>query len=327
MNDPFHDGERALQQRVGSRERLAATGHRMILDFMPEPHQEFFAQLPFVVLAWVDAYGQPWATLLAGPPGFVHSPDPHTLRFLALPAAHDPLRALLQPGAPLGVLGIVAETRRRNRVNGVVTDVFDGGFAVRIQQSFGNCPKYIQPRRVRYQAPAPGDAVAVVRQDGLDAAACQLIARSDTFFVASSHPQAAAAHTQHQGVDASHRGGPPGFVRIQSSHELGVPDYLGNGFFNTLGNAHLEPRVGLLFVDFASTERLQVAARVVLNWGDLPPQHAAHETGRSLHLKVEQTVWLRGGLSLAWVNPYTPAAHDQPSASPGPLPGPAPGRA
>jgi predicted pyridoxine 5'-phosphate oxidase superfamily flavin-nucleotide-binding protein len=48
----------------------------------------------------------------------------------------------------------------------------------------------------------------------------------------------------------SHRGGRPGFVRIDGDDTLTVPDFNGNRFFNTLGNLAVHPRAGLLFIDF-----------------------------------------------------------------------------
>jgi hypothetical protein len=54
---------------------------------------------------------------------------------------------LLLPGARFGLLGIEAHTRRRNRANGRVLARSADGLSLGVAQSFGNCPKYIQPRR------------------------------------------------------------------------------------------------------------------------------------------------------------------------------------
>jgi predicted pyridoxine 5'-phosphate oxidase superfamily flavin-nucleotide-binding protein len=60
MTSPtFHEGERAVQQRAGVAERMAQVGPRVIRDFMPEQHRDFFAQLPFVVVGTVDNNNQP----------------------------------------------------------------------------------------------------------------------------------------------------------------------------------------------------------------------------------------------------------------------------
>ena len=110
---PFHAGERALQSLVGAREQMEAVGPRVIRDYMPDQHREFFALLPFLVVGSLDADLQPWASMLAAPAGFAHSPDATHLRIDALPGASDPLAAQLAPGATLGLLGIQPHTRRR----------------------------------------------------------------------------------------------------------------------------------------------------------------------------------------------------------------------
>ena len=260
---PFHAGERALQSLVGSREQMEAIGPRVIRDYMPDQHREFFAQLPFLVVGSLDADLQPWASMLAAPAGFAHSPDATHLRIDALPGAGDPLTSQLAPGATLGLLGIQPHTRRRNRMNGTVEALDAAGFMVEVQQSFGNCPRYIQAREPVFAAP-PANAPAVQWLDTLDLAAERLIGAADTLFIATAYPDAAAvgdeADARSHGVDVSHRGGRPGFVRVDAGGVLTVPDFNGNRFFNTLGNLQAHPRAGLLFVDFDTGELLHLSA-------------------------------------------------------------------
>jgi predicted pyridoxine 5'-phosphate oxidase superfamily flavin-nucleotide-binding protein len=40
----------------------------------------------------------------------------------------------------------------------------------------------------------------------------------------------------------------PGFVRVTGPSELAFPDYDGNGMFKSLGNIHVNPSVGILFI-------------------------------------------------------------------------------
>jgi len=298
---PFHAGERALQTLAGSREVMAAAGSRVIRDFMPDQHRDFFAQLPFLVVGSMDAQLQPWASVLAAPPGFAHSPDPTHLRIDALPMADDPLVAQLVQGASLGLLGIQPHTRRRNRMNGNVEAIDAAGFLVEVQQSFGNCPKYIQAREPLFAAGQP--AAPAQRLDGLDDAARALIARADTFFIASAFPQHAAdgdeADPAAQGVDVSHRGGLPGFVRVGEDGVLTVPDFTGNRFFNTLGNLSVHPRAGLLFIDFESGDLLHLTATAEIVW-DGPEVAAFEGAERLLRLRVEQVLRRPGALPLRW---------------------------
>ncbi|MCH8978716.1 MAG: pyridoxamine 5'-phosphate oxidase family protein, partial [Armatimonadetes bacterium] len=68
------------------------------------------------------------------------------------------------------------------------------------------------------------------------------------------------------GMDASHRGGDRGFVRVDSETRLMFPDYAGNNHFNTIGNLILDPRAGLLFMDFATGSLLQLTGRATIDW-------------------------------------------------------------
>lgn len=154
MDSPFHLGEQQIQSRLGMRDKLEDIGRRMIRDHMPEQHREFFALLPWLLVGSRDADGQPQASVLWGAPGFASSPQPQRLRIDTLPEADDPLAANLRAGTGLGLLGIELPTRRRNRMNGRVEALSDGGFAVTVQQSFGNCPKYIGAQLAGRHAPA-----------------------------------------------------------------------------------------------------------------------------------------------------------------------------
>jgi predicted pyridoxine 5'-phosphate oxidase superfamily flavin-nucleotide-binding protein len=58
--------------------------------------------------------------------------------------------------------------------------------------------------------------------------------------------------------DCSYKGGAPGFVRVTGPAELSFPSYDGNGMFRSLGNVRLNPRVGMLFLDFEQPRRLRV---------------------------------------------------------------------
>ncbi len=296
----FHAGEQALQARVGIRERMAAVGSVVMRDHMPEQHRSFFAQLPFIVVGSVDAQGQPWASVLAAPPGFVASPGDKTLIVQSLPLAGDPLHANLRAGASIGLLGIEPHTRRRNRMNGIVTAHGGSGFTVQVEQSFGNCPKYIQAREPVYvPPPADGAPPVVHRAAGLDAAARRLLAQTDTFFIATAYAgagpeQRGPAH----GVDVSHRGGKPGFVRVEGD-TLTVPDFSGNFFFNTLGNLAVNPRAGLVVVDYATGDLLYLAVDAQIVWdGPLLASFAGAQ--RLLHLQVTSMLRIAAALPLRW---------------------------
>jgi uncharacterized protein len=271
---PFHAGELLAQQLAGGGPPGFA-----IRDFMPDQHRSFFPLLPFLCVGALDREGWPLATILTGAPGFVSSPTPQSLAIAADAGEGDPARGLLVEGAAVGLLGIELPTRRRNRANGVLARSDGEGLLLEVQQSFGNCPKYI---RTRTLTPAPVTPSATIPFEGLDAQAAALVASSETLFVAS-----ASGGT----VDISHRGGPAGFVRVQGDTLL-VPDYPGNRFFNTLGNLVLEPRCAVVLVDFDSGDILQLQGEAEILWDQAPAGDALAQ--RMWTMRVKRG-WLRRG--------------------------------
>lgn len=291
---PWHAGEIAVQSRFGVAERMEQVGRVAVRPFMPDQHRAFFAQLPFVLVGSADAKGQIWASLLAGPPGFVASPDPVSLAVAALPDPADPLAQALRPGAGLGLLGIELPTRRRNRANGQITAMDEGGFTLEVEQSFGNCPKYIA-RRDYVDTGAASPRLAVQPVAGLGEAERRLIGAAHALFIASKPGEG-------QLPDVSHRGGRPGFVGLGEDGVLTVPEYVGNSFFNTLGNLTLDPRAGLLFPDFTTGDVLQLTGRAEL---DFDPAHAAALPGAQLLWRFHPTAgqWLRAALPVRFAEP------------------------
>lgn len=292
----WHQGEIALQQQAGVAERMADVGRRVVRDHMPDQHRDFYAQLPFIVAGSVDAQGDAWATLLEGQPGFIFSPNATTLDIAARADSSDPAAAGMQDAAPIGLLGIELHTRRRNRMNGVLTAI-GGGYRVQVDQSFGNCPRYISLRDFRFaRDPAERYDAAAETLSALDDAARTTIGTADAFYVASYADQ------PHRQVDVSHRGGKPGFVRIGDDGLLTIPDFNGNLFFSTLGNIHLNGKAGLLFVDYASGDTLQLSgdAEVIL---DSPEIAAFQGAERLWTFRARRIVRRPAALALRWMTP------------------------
>lgn len=288
----WHEGERAAQARVGTRERSDRAAPSLH-PRLTEQHRSFFQLLPFVAVASMEPGGAAWASLLVGRPGFMQAPDPTTLCLAARPPKGDPLTAALRPGARLGLLGVQLETRRRNRVNGRVTAVKADGFTLAVEQAFGNCPKYIASRTWVDRETRPVDEPIAT----LDEAAGRLLARADTAFVASATGPGGDA-------DCSHRGGRPGFLALAADGAVIVPDYAGNGFFNTLGNLLLHPRAGLAVPDFASGDLLQLSGTVDIQW-QVADTLADAGIERLWRFVPEHGQWLR--------NAFAPQAVGEPS--------------
>jgi uncharacterized protein len=289
LTTPFNTDERAAQILSGYGELSGAP----IRTEMPEQHRTFFAGLQYLFVGALDEAGGPLATVLTGPPGFVHSPDPETLVVHALPAANDPATPGIAIGSDVALLGIDLANRRRNRANGTVIATDEVGFTIHVEQSFGNCPKYIQRRNVEVTTRSPGQ---LEESNGLDEAARALIVRSDTFFIAS---RARPGVQDAARVDVSHRGGLPGFVKIASDDRLIVPDYRGNRFFNTLGNLLGDPRATLLFIDFEQGDLLQLQGLVTIDWSR-ENSSGSRIVERAWHFEVRKSWCRRAAIPLKW---------------------------
>lgn len=295
-SSPFHEGEQRIHTRLGIRDEIEPWARRVVRSSMPDAHRDFFTRLPFLVLAARDAAGRPWATLLSEEPGFVSSPDPRNMRIAALPSPGDALADALQRGDEVGLLGIELDTRRRNRVNGRVAARRDGRFDLAVDQSFGNCPQYITERHWRRAATGERAAVAE-RGSSLSRRSRELVRRADTFFIATGFR--GDGENAVFGMDASHRGGAAGFVQVRGPRELVFPDYAGNNHFNTLGNLVMDPRGGLLFVDFERGDLLQLTGRARIDW-DSPEIERTPGAHRLVHYEIAEWIYLEGALPLRW---------------------------
>jgi uncharacterized protein len=275
----FHAGELAVQQQAGVRDEAAR------LVRMLEPAQlrggmaAFLAGRTSAVITGRDASGRLWTSPLAGPPGFLEVVSPAVLAVRASLPEADPLYGL-PPGQPVGLVVVEFATRRRVRVNGVLAAASDGTLTVEAEQAYGNCPQYIRQRVVGPDTIGrPGGDVR--RGAALSARDAQLAGTADTFFLGTTHPG--------RGSDASHRGGPPGFVAVRADGRLCWPDYPGNNLFNSLGNLAVEPAAALLFADFGTGRTLQLSGTAEVEWNAAAPTEDA-STGRRVCFSPERLV-------------------------------------
>jgi uncharacterized protein len=290
----WHAGEVALQQSVGVAETMASLGPRIVRDHMVEHHRDFYARLPFVVLGSVDREGNVWATLRSGRQGFARATDPRRLHIGVPRDRNDPAEDGMDDTDAIALLGIDLDMRRRHRLNGSVHRDSADGFDLMVEQSFGNCPQYIQLREFAYtRDPATSTTEPPQTPDRLDERARAIIAGADTFFVAS-YVDLESGRRQ---VDVSHRGGKAGFVRVDEGDVLTIPDFAGNQFFNTLGNLLANPKAGLVFVDFATGDLLQISgdAEVVLDSPDIAAFRGAQRLWR---VRAGHIVYRPGALPL-----------------------------
>jgi len=293
---PWHKGELELQRHAGVAEHMDTLGRKFVRRFLLDQHREFYPLLPFIAVGAVDRQGVPWATIRSGQPGFLHSPDPLTLDINTIGDPSDPAEEGMRDGDPVGLLGIDLITRRRNRMNGMISRSGSDRFSVTVDHSFGNCPRYIQNRQFAFlRDPAEPSGSTAIVSDRIDDHARRIIETADTFFVASYVDR----DDEGRQVDVSHRGGRPGFVRIDADGGLTVPDFNGNLFFNTLGNFLVNPRAGMLFVDHETGDALQLAGRVEVILDS--PEIAAFEGAERLwRVMPEKVILRRHALPLRW---------------------------
>jgi predicted pyridoxine 5'-phosphate oxidase superfamily flavin-nucleotide-binding protein len=282
----YHEGELAVQARVG----VGADGlgaQEVYHPAMARGVQHFLAAQQLAAVATLDEQGRPWASLRSGQPGFLRVLDEHTLEIGGYGHPHDPLLANLAKPGPVGVLAINLALRHRVRLNGEGQIDSSGRVSVSLNQVYGNCPQYIQAREVHGEREA--EPSRTYQTEFLDERLRRWLANADTFFLATAHPNS--------GLDMSHRGGKPGFVRVENEKRFVFPDYAGNNMFNSLGNISSYPRAGLLFPDFKSGATLQITGAASIIWEG--PQIAEFPGARRLvSIDIEKTVELSPGMLL-----------------------------
>jgi uncharacterized protein len=82
----------------------------------------------------------------------------------------------------------------------------------------------------------------------------------DMFFIATTDEKGQP--------QCSYKGGDPGFVRVVDERTIAFPVYDGNGMFLTAGNLLVNPKVGLLFIDFEGRKRLRLNGLAFVDEGD-----------------------------------------------------------
>lgn len=276
----FHSGELAVQQRAGTRQDAAR------LSPMLEPAElrggivAFLADRTFAVITARDADGRLWSSPLTGPAGFLEAVTPRTLAIRARLPEGDPLRGL-PAGQQAGLVVVEFATRRRVRVNGTLSASDGDTLMIEVQQAFGNCPQYIHQRVLAHDEPGRHDPADIRRSAALSPADTAAIRAADTFFLGTTNPD--------RGSDTSHRGGAPGFVRVDGDR-LWWPDYPGNNLFNSFGNLAVDPEASLLFLDFDTGRTLQLSGTAEVDWDAAGRPGDDGQTGRRVVFTLERLV-------------------------------------
>ncbi len=280
VHEVFHEGELEVQQRAGAAAQGRSSG-RMIADTIIPGAIKFVKKQPFAIIGSVDRQQNLWASLVVGDAGFMTA-EPNSLDLdlsQVMGVGEDPVWRNLADDPRVGILVIDLRSRARLRINGRVEEQTETRLRVAVEQAYPNCPQYIQ-RRIYRPATSPSQAQAVAETGTeLNSDQRRWVASADTLFVASGQATG--------GIDASHRGGHPGFIEIVNSTRLRIPDYAGNGMFNTLGNFAVNPRAGLLVPDFENGCTLQLTGRAETLWDEEDPNNATAGTHRYWEFEID----------------------------------------
>src|SRR5271157_6363329 len=90
MQNKFHSGEIAVQERAGVRDIAEDVGEG-IVDQLPPGATDFLERRQMAVLGSVDSSGRVWASVITGQPGFLETVDDHTVKIAAPKSSSDPI--------------------------------------------------------------------------------------------------------------------------------------------------------------------------------------------------------------------------------------------
>ncbi|KAK3939075.1 hypothetical protein QBC46DRAFT_153980 [Diplogelasinospora grovesii] len=302
---------------------------------LPPSYAHRVAVSPLVALGTIDEEGRPWTSIWGGERGFARPISKNILGLQSIvDQENDPvITALLGGKVPgevvdaevgegklMSGLSIDLETRDRVKLagrmavgvvnslppskNGSTTSpVGQAQVAMHVEESLGNCPKYLNKKDIRPHIPSPRLAPS---SPTLPADAQALIDKADMFFLSSTNGRT---------MDTNHRGGPPGFVRVVSNTEDSVvlvyPEYSGNQLYQTLGNLHLNPRVGMVIPDYETSDALYLTGETELLVGSAAAAFLPH-TKVAVKVIVREFRFVKDGLSFRGsageLSPYNPPA-------------------
>jgi uncharacterized protein len=276
----FHVGEVAVQQRAGTREEAERLSPMLDPAELRGGIVAFLADRTFAAITARDASGRLWTSPLTGPAGFLEAVTPTTLAIHARLPEGDPLHGL-PAGQQVGLVVVEFALRRRVRVNGTLSAAGGDTLAIEVEQAYGNCPQYIHQRVLAHDDPGQRDPGDIRRGAALSPADTGLIRAADTFFLGTTNPE--------RGSDSSHRGGAPGFVRVDGDR-LWWPDYPGNNLFNSFGNLAVDPEAALLFFNFDTGRTLQLSGVAEIDWDAAGRPGDDGRTGRRAVFTLQRLV-------------------------------------
>ncbi|USP79380.1 hypothetical protein yc1106_06654 [Curvularia clavata] len=324
----WHSGERTIQEMLGV--STASRPNPTSLEF-PPAHGARIASNHLLSLGALDDEDRPWTTIWGGKRGFAkriakgvleirtlvdHQYDPVAQALLASTTQCESARPVTTQRKLMSGLSIDFNSRDRVKVMGrlLTSEARDHSdnmgeiqLAMAVQESTGNCPKYINKRDVQIHVPSPH---LVSDSLPLPQGAIDLIHKTDLIFISS---------TNGDSMDTNHRGGPAGFIRIASNEAIredgsgGVvlvyPEYSGNRLYQSLGNLYLNPKIGIAVPDFETSNVLYMTGTAQLLLGEQATPVMPH-CKMLLQVRVQAARFIADGLpfrgSLGEMSPYAP---------------------
>ncbi|KAK0671998.1 hypothetical protein QBC41DRAFT_314449 [Cercophora samala] len=338
----WHEGERAvhilLKVPTSNRENPTNVG-------LSWSHGGRVSASPLVAIGTLDEQGRPWTTIWGGERNFARQISHDRLVMASLvDKLHDPVvKALgldrLADGElgqtsgtkAISALSIDLESRDRVKLGGKVVAgalvarpddeaVSQVQLGFQVEESLGNCPKYLNKKVIRAHLPSPE---LVSSSLPLPEEAVSLIAKADLFFLSSTNGQT---------MDTNHRGGPPGFMRVISNTDpsmragdggvvLIYPEYSGNRLYQTLGNLHTNPLIGIAIPDFDTSDVLYLTGTTELLVGDTAAAYLPH-TKLAVKITVHSAFFVKDSLPFRGTpgefSPYNPPLRKLTSEAPAP---------
>lgn len=274
---PFHEGEIAMQKAFDVHDSVMSYAPSVVRPYLPPQHAHFYANQPFLVVAARDVEtGDMWSTLLMNYDQdenylVADSPAPNTLRLFGRPAPGDALEGTFRGEhgeIDVGILGIEFATKRRNRVNGrLLGNRKQKALHFHVDQSFGNCPQYIQPRKWwKRRVSDMNTSSKAIRSTHLSTEQMNRIRAAETIFVATGYRgnDLSPENDVRFGNDSSHRGGSRGFIQVVDNRTIVLPEFAGNNHMNTLGNILMDDRMGVTVPDLENGGLIQMTGHAAV---------------------------------------------------------------
>ncbi|KAK0739125.1 hypothetical protein B0T21DRAFT_382239 [Apiosordaria backusii] len=325
----WHDGERAvhtlLRVPTSSRENPTNVG-------LSRSHGDRVSASPLIAIGALDDQGRPWTSIWGGKRNFARQISQDRLVMASLvDESHDPVIKSLgldrladgelgqtSGDKAISALSIDLESRDRVKLAGKMVvgalvrrpnseAVSEVQLGFQVEESLGNCPKYLNKKVIRAHLPSPQLVSASLP---LPEEAISLLAKADLFFLSSTNGQT---------MDTNHRGGPPGFMRVISNSDpsargnsgvvLIYPEYSGNRLYQTLGNLHTNPLIGIAIPDFDTSDVLYLTGTTQLLVGDSAAAYLTH-TKLAVKITVHSAIFVKDSLPFRGTpgefSPYNP---------------------